>query len=83
MAARYSLAMQAHGGGEGYELVHTVEGYPWGELKDGATVVDVSYFLFFFLSLYIGVGFLRYFIWTKLICRWGISLIPGNYHHKC
>lgn len=38
--------MQAHGGGEGYELVHTVEGYPWGELKDGATVVDVRLSLF-------------------------------------
>lgn len=41
-ATRYSLAMKAHGGGEGYSLQSVVEGYPWSELADGATVVDVS-----------------------------------------
>jgi len=40
-AKRYSLAMEAHGGGEGFSLKHTVDGYPWGEMGDG-TVVDVS-----------------------------------------
>jgi hypothetical protein len=41
LANRYSLAMQAHGGGEGFAAAHTVNGYPWGELGE-ATVVDVS-----------------------------------------
>ena len=40
-AKRYSMAMEAHGGGEGFALSHAVEGYPWGELGE-ATVVDVS-----------------------------------------
>lgn len=40
-AKRYSLAMQAHGGGEGFAISHTVEGYPWGELGE-ATVVDMG-----------------------------------------
>lgn len=39
--ARYSLAMQAHGGSSGYGVDHVVSGYPWGELGE-ATVVDVS-----------------------------------------
>ncbi|KAJ2892177.1 uncharacterized protein MKZ38_010173 [Zalerion maritima] len=39
---RYNLAMQAHGGGEGFAAKHTVDGYPWGELGDGATVVDLG-----------------------------------------
>lgn len=42
LAKRYNLAMQAHGDGEGYSLDLVVEGYPWGDLPDGATVVDVS-----------------------------------------
>ncbi|CAG8977344.1 hypothetical protein HYALB_00011358 [Hymenoscyphus albidus] len=42
MAKRYGLAMQAHSGREGFDTVHTVEGYPWGELQDGATVVDMG-----------------------------------------
>jgi hypothetical protein len=42
-AKRYSLAMEAHGGGEGFSLAHTVNGYPWGSLGE-ATVVDVSPF---------------------------------------
>jgi hypothetical protein len=41
-AKRYNLAMQAHGGGEGYSLQSVVDGYPWSELADDATVVDVS-----------------------------------------
>lgn len=40
-AKRYNMAMQAHGGGEGFAMSHTVEGYPWSELGE-ATVVDVS-----------------------------------------
>jgi hypothetical protein len=43
LAKRYSLAMQAHGGGEGFSLVHTVEGYLWDDLGE-ATVVDVNTF---------------------------------------
>lgn len=42
LSKRYNLAMQAHGGGEGFALQHVVDGYPWGELPDGATMVDVS-----------------------------------------
>jgi len=41
-ANRYNLAMQAHGGGEGFALAHTVDGYPWAELGE-ATVVDVGH----------------------------------------
>jgi len=41
-AKRYNLAMQAHGGGEGYSLALVVEGYPWDTLPEGATVVDAS-----------------------------------------
>ena len=41
LAKRYSLAMQAHGGGEGFAVAHTVNGYPWAELGE-AIVVDVS-----------------------------------------
>lgn len=41
-ARRYNLAMQAHGGGEGYSVDLVVDGYPWGDLPEGATVVDVS-----------------------------------------
>ncbi|CZR69808.1 related to sterigmatocystin 7-O-methyltransferase precursor [Phialocephala subalpina] len=40
-ANRYNLAMQAHGGGEGFAVSHTVDGYPWAELGD-ATVVDMG-----------------------------------------
>lgn len=42
VAKRYSLAMQAHGTGEGYSVQRVIEGYPWDRLPDGATVVDVS-----------------------------------------
>jgi hypothetical protein len=41
-AKRYNLAMQAHGGAGGFALESVVNGYPWGELPDGAHVVDVS-----------------------------------------
>lgn len=41
-ASRYNLAMKAHGGGEGYSLSMVVDGYPWGDVSNGATVVDVS-----------------------------------------
>lgn len=41
-AKRYNLAMQAHGGSEGYSLAAVVEGYPWDKLPQDATVVDVS-----------------------------------------
>jgi hypothetical protein len=41
LAKRYGLAMAAHGGGEGFRVEYTVDGYPWGGLKEGATVVDV------------------------------------------
>jgi|SRR3569833_570298 len=40
-AKRYNLAMQAHGGAGGFALESVVNGYPWGGLPDGATVVDV------------------------------------------
>lgn len=39
---RYNLAMQAHGGGEGYSTELVVKGYPWDKLPENATVVDVS-----------------------------------------
>jgi hypothetical protein len=42
LANRYNLAMQAHGGGEGSAVAHTVNGYPWAELGE-ATVVDVGH----------------------------------------
>ncbi|EHK98231.1 putative Sterigmatocystin 8-O-methyltransferase [Glarea lozoyensis 74030] len=42
LAKRYGLAMAAHGGGEGFRVEYTVEGYPWGGLKEGATVVDMG-----------------------------------------
>lgn len=41
-AKRYNLAMQAHGGGEGYSIQSVINGYPWGKLPQDATVVDVS-----------------------------------------
>ncbi|KAH7312169.1 O-methyltransferase-domain-containing protein [Stachybotrys elegans] len=40
LAQRYSLAMQAHGGGEGYSVASVVEGYRWGRLPEDATVID-------------------------------------------
>lgn len=42
LAKRYGLAMKAHGGGEGFAIGHTVDGYPWGKLGE-ATIVDVSF----------------------------------------
>jgi hypothetical protein len=41
LAKRYGLAMHAHGGGEGFAINYTVNGYPWAELGE-ATVVDVG-----------------------------------------
>lgn len=38
---RYSLAMKANGGNEGFSIDHTVNGYPWGDLGE-ATVVDMG-----------------------------------------
>jgi len=40
-AKRYDLAMRAHGSREGFDVVHTVQSYPWAKLGK-ATVVDVS-----------------------------------------
>ncbi|RFU78682.1 s-adenosyl-l-methionine-dependent methyltransferase [Trichoderma arundinaceum] len=37
---RYNLAMQAHGGGEGYSIDTVIKGYPWGNLPQDSTVVD-------------------------------------------
>jgi hypothetical protein len=33
--------MKAHGGGVGFDVSHTVTGYPWSNLGEGL-VVDVS-----------------------------------------
>ena len=41
-AKRYGLAMLAHGDAGGFGIKSVVDGYPWGNLPDGATVVDVS-----------------------------------------
>jgi len=41
LAKRFSMAMEAHGGGEGFLVKWTVEGYPWGSLGE-ATVVDMG-----------------------------------------
>lgn len=49
LAKRYNLAMQAHGGAGGFELDAAVNGYPWGELEEGSTVVDVGVLTFGFL----------------------------------
>jgi hypothetical protein len=38
---RYQIGMSSIAGGEGFEVSHFVENYPWGELGE-ATVVDVS-----------------------------------------
>ena len=50
LAKRYSLAMEAHGGGEGFKLEFTVKGYPWEKLGKGV-VVDVCLFNFRFFSV--------------------------------
>jgi len=42
-AKRYNLAMQAHGGAGGFALESVASGYAWGDLPEGATVVDVSF----------------------------------------
>ncbi|OGM47231.1 O-methyltransferase [Aspergillus bombycis] len=39
VADRYSKSMKAHGGGVGFDVSHTVSGYPWGDIGEG-TVVD-------------------------------------------
>jgi hypothetical protein len=41
VAGRYSKSMEAHGGGTGFSISHTVTGYPWADIGDGV-VVDVS-----------------------------------------
>ncbi|UKZ91600.1 uncharacterized protein TrAFT101_006575 [Trichoderma asperellum] len=40
-AKRYDLMLQSHGQREGYNLSHTVSGYPWAKLGE-ATVVDMG-----------------------------------------
>ncbi|KAM0259370.1 hypothetical protein ACHAQJ_003402 [Trichoderma viride] len=40
-AKRYDLMLQAHGRREGYDLSHTVSGYPWADLSE-ATIVDMG-----------------------------------------
>ncbi|KAL7941177.1 S-adenosyl-L-methionine-dependent methyltransferase [Trichoderma barbatum] len=40
-AKRYDLMLQSHGSREGYEISHTVSGYPWARLG-AATVVDMG-----------------------------------------
>lgn len=49
-ARRYDLMLQSHGQREGYDVSHTVSGYPWAKLGK-ATVVDVSYILTALLGL--------------------------------
>ncbi|QMW48518.1 O-methyltransferase [Aspergillus flavus] len=39
VADRYSKSMKAHGGGVGFDVSHTVTGYPWADIGEG-TVVD-------------------------------------------
>lgn len=41
VADRYSKSMKAHGGGVGFDVSHTVTGYPWADIGEGL-VVDVS-----------------------------------------
>jgi hypothetical protein len=41
VAGRYGKSMEAHGGGTGFSISHTVTGYPWADIGDGV-VVDVS-----------------------------------------
>ncbi|KAE8143092.1 hypothetical protein BDV38DRAFT_267671 [Aspergillus pseudotamarii] len=41
VADRYSKSMKAHGGGVGFDLSHTVTGYPWADIGKG-TVVDTA-----------------------------------------
>ncbi|GMF77471.1 unnamed protein product [Aspergillus oryzae] len=41
VADRYSKSMKAHGGGVGFDVSHTVTGYPWADIGEG-TVVDVK-----------------------------------------
>jgi hypothetical protein len=47
---RYDLMLQSHGQREGYDVSHTVSGYPWAKLGK-ATVVDVSCFVAFLRQL--------------------------------
>lgn len=71
LAKRYSLAMEAHGGGEGFAVKHTVEGYPWGDLGD-ATVVDVSAHPVILLRIFRGQSHLTNTRWvvTKVTFLW-------------
>jgi hypothetical protein len=41
VAARFVKAMKAHSGGVGFDVSHTVTGYPWSDIGEGV-VVDVS-----------------------------------------
>ncbi|KAF4215284.1 hypothetical protein CNMCM8980_010362 [Aspergillus fumigatiaffinis] len=41
VADRYSKSMKAHGGGVGFDVSHTVTGYPWSNLGEGL-VVDMG-----------------------------------------
>jgi hypothetical protein len=40
-AKRFGAAMVSLTGGEGYEMDYVLDNYPWGELPDGAVIVDV------------------------------------------
>ncbi|KAI1171108.1 O-methyltransferase-domain-containing protein [Nemania sp. FL0916] len=41
VAVRYGKSMEAHGGGVGFDVSHTANGYPWSELGEGL-VVDMG-----------------------------------------
>ncbi|KAL4915048.1 hypothetical protein BDW62DRAFT_219692 [Aspergillus aurantiobrunneus] len=45
VADRYSKSMKAHGGGVGFDVSHTVTGYPWSQIGDGL-VVDADIYFF-------------------------------------
>ncbi|KAL4934950.1 hypothetical protein BDV06DRAFT_229279 [Aspergillus oleicola] len=38
VAHRYGKSMEAHGGGVGFDVSHTVTGYPWGDIGEGVVV---------------------------------------------
>jgi hypothetical protein len=43
-AKRYDLAMKSHSDRAGFDLCHTIQGYPWSDLGT-ARVVDVSHLI--------------------------------------
>lgn len=51
-AKRYDLSMRFHSRHEGFDLSHTVLGYPWAS-RGKATVVDVSFYLPYFYLFFI------------------------------